>query len=100
MATGGVKEVGGWHPVVHGRRKQVWRCEEIDRKENAIYTVFDDNIPRSMTPKGLYSLFGKFGVISDVFIPNKIRKVTKTRFGFVRYDCRVAVTTRKSTFGD
>ncbi|KAL7194744.1 hypothetical protein ACSBR1_035056 [Camellia fascicularis] len=32
----------------------------------------------------------KFGLVRDVFIPQKRRKVTDTRFGFVRFDCLVA----------
>ncbi|KAL7264396.1 hypothetical protein ACSBR1_002365 [Camellia fascicularis] len=41
----------------------------------------------SMDPKGLFTLFTNFGVVKDVFIPNKRRKMTRSRFGFVRYDC-------------
>ncbi|KAL7207210.1 hypothetical protein ACSBR1_029221 [Camellia fascicularis] len=44
----------------------------------------------SMAPKDLYFLFMKFGVVKDVFIPNKTRKATRSRFGFVRYNCCVA----------
>ncbi|CAL5381554.1 unnamed protein product [Camellia sinensis] len=40
-------------------------------------------------------MFSSYGVVKDVFIPNKRRKATGSRFGFVRYDCvteaRVAV---------
>ncbi|GMP24173.1 hypothetical protein CsSME_00001535 [Camellia sinensis var. sinensis] len=43
-----------------------------------------------MNPNGLYELFKKFGVVRDVFIPNKTRKTTRSRFGFVKYDCSVA----------
>ncbi|GMP53418.1 hypothetical protein CsSME_00018873 [Camellia sinensis var. sinensis] len=43
-----------------------------------------------MNPKGLFSLFSKFGVVKDVFIPTKRRKATRSRFGFVRFDCPVA----------
>ncbi|XP_028105769.1 serine/arginine-rich splicing factor SC35-like [Camellia sinensis] len=53
-------------------------------------TVFVDNLPDSFDPKGLFSLFNNFGVVRDVFIPNKRRRISSTRFGFVRYDCRVA----------
>ncbi|KAL7215691.1 hypothetical protein ACSBR1_027776 [Camellia fascicularis] len=43
-----------------------------------------------MDPKTLFKLFSKFGIVKDVFIPQKRRKVTNTRFGFVKYDCSVA----------
>ncbi|XP_028058333.1 uncharacterized protein LOC114262179 [Camellia sinensis] len=55
-----------------------------------LFTIFVDDLPNSMDPKRLFSMFGKFGVVTDVFIPAKRRKGTGTRFGFVRYDCRVA----------
>ncbi|XP_028063234.1 serine/arginine-rich splicing factor 2-like [Camellia sinensis] len=55
-----------------------------------VYTIFVDNIPSSMSPKGLHTLFMKFGIVRDVFIPNKLRKTTWSRFGFVKYDCPVA----------
>ncbi|THG03281.1 hypothetical protein TEA_028378 [Camellia sinensis var. sinensis] len=35
----------------------------------------------------LHDQFNKFGVVNDVFIPQKRRKLTNTIFGFVRYDC-------------
>ncbi|XP_028124251.1 serine/arginine-rich splicing factor SC35-like [Camellia sinensis] len=42
-----------------------------------------------MVPRKLHDLFNKFGVVKDVFIPQK-RKATNTRFGFMRYDCSIA----------
>ncbi|KAL7263702.1 hypothetical protein ACSBR1_001793 [Camellia fascicularis] len=56
-------------------------------KEDGIFTIFVDNLPESMTPKGLFKLFTKFGIIKDVFIPMKRMKLTGSRFGFVRYGC-------------
>ncbi|KAL7252045.1 hypothetical protein ACSBR1_013822 [Camellia fascicularis] len=44
-----------------------------------------------MDPKRLFTLFGKFRMVKDVFILAKRRQVTSSRFGFVRYDCKVAV---------
>ncbi|KAL7175751.1 hypothetical protein ACSBR2_029357 [Camellia fascicularis] len=51
-----------------------------------------------MSPNGLYAMFTNFGVVKDVFIPNKRRKATQSRFGFVHFDCRVAaeVTIQKA----
>ncbi|KAL7202110.1 hypothetical protein ACSBR1_033728 [Camellia fascicularis] len=77
----------GWIPVVRGRgRAGPWRS----RDSAGVFTVFVDNLPASMNPKDLFNLFIKFGVVKDVFIPQKRRRVTNTRFGFVRFDCFVA----------
>ena len=38
----------------------------------------------------IITLFMKFRVVHEGFIPNKMRKRTNTRFRFVRYDCSVA----------
>lgn len=58
--------------------------------EFGIHTIFVDDIPESMDPKGLYAVFSNFGVVRDMFIPKKRRKMTRSRFGFVWYDCPVA----------
>ncbi|KAL7242712.1 hypothetical protein ACSBR1_015156 [Camellia fascicularis] len=55
-----------------------------------IVTIFVDNILDSMGPKGLFNLFRKFGLVKDVFISGKRRKASRSKFGFVRYDCEVA----------
>ncbi|KAL7167317.1 hypothetical protein ACSBR2_037896 [Camellia fascicularis] len=62
------------------------------------FTLFVDEIPESMNPKNLFGLFSKFGVVIDVYIPSKRRKVTGLRFGFVRFDCPVvaAVAVQKT----
>ncbi|KAL7265427.1 hypothetical protein ACSBR1_003243 [Camellia fascicularis] len=61
---------GGWKPVFRRRFGRPGASSNI-------HTVFVDDIPVSMSPK-------------DVFIPNKRRKETQSRFGFVRFDCPVA----------
>ncbi|KAL7218082.1 hypothetical protein ACSBR2_011370 [Camellia fascicularis] len=78
---------GGWIPVVHQ-----WRGGGSKRRVSwsGLSTVFVDNLSSSMDAKSLYKLFTKFGIVNDVYIPFKRRKVTNTRFGFVRYDCHVA----------
>ncbi|KAL7163900.1 hypothetical protein ACSBR2_039921 [Camellia fascicularis] len=78
---------GRWIPVVKQRGKQA-----TGRKADSpvIFTVLVDNLPSSMDPKGLFHLFEKFGVVKDIFIPQKRRRNTNTRFGFVRYSCEVA----------
>ncbi|GMP99308.1 hypothetical protein CsSME_00046825 [Camellia sinensis var. sinensis] len=78
-----------WQPTLYGMRKQI--LQEANRGGGTgLFTIFVDNIPWSMSPKELFSLFIKFGVVKDVFIPNKMRKLTKSRFGFVRFGCPVA----------
>ncbi|KAL7168300.1 hypothetical protein ACSBR2_038690 [Camellia fascicularis] len=75
---------GGWIPVFQRRQ---WRRSNV---RLGMHTLFVDKIPESMDPKGLIYLFNNFGIIKDDFIPNKRRKTTQSRFGFVRYDCVVA----------
>ncbi|KAL7171408.1 hypothetical protein ACSBR2_036125 [Camellia fascicularis] len=68
-------------------RRRHWRRSNV---RLGMHTLFVDNIPESMDPKGLFNLFNKFGIVKDAFIPNKRRKATQSRFEFVRYDCMVA----------
>ncbi|CAL5382682.1 unnamed protein product [Camellia sinensis] len=80
-------EQGGWIPVVKQRRgKGTWSKEP----RTELFSMFVDNLPSSMDPKTLFKLFTKFGIVKDVFIPQKRRKFTNTKFGFVRFDCSVA----------
>ena len=80
-------EGGGWQPVVrrHGGRSE-WNNKSVTN----IHTIFVDNLPESMVTRGLYNIFSNYGIVMDVFIPNKRRKMTRSRFGFVRYNCSVA----------
>ncbi|KAL7264041.1 hypothetical protein ACSBR1_002073 [Camellia fascicularis] len=80
---------GGWIPIVKQRGGQGSRRED---NHPGIHTLFVDNLPRSMDPKGMYNLFKKFGVVNDVFIPQKRRRFTASRFGFVRFGCQVAAS--------
>ncbi|KAL7217518.1 hypothetical protein ACSBR2_010884 [Camellia fascicularis] len=78
---------GGWQPVVrrHGGRgvRNSWT-------NGSIHSIFVDNLPETMRAKGLFSIFCNYRVVVDTFIPNKRRKMTSSRFGFVRYSCPVA----------
>ncbi|XP_028071277.1 serine/arginine-rich splicing factor SC35-like [Camellia sinensis] len=71
-----------------------WRGGGAQSKERSqgFFTVFVDNIPTVMDAKALYKLFTKFGIVKGAYIPFKRRKVTNTRFGFVRYDCRISAS--------
>ncbi|XP_028107152.1 serine/arginine-rich splicing factor SC35-like [Camellia sinensis] len=78
---------GGRILVVRQRGRQgIWRNEG----SAGVFTIFVNNIPNSVIPKGFYNLFTKFGVLKDVFMPQKKIRVINTRFGFVRFDCCVA----------
>ncbi|KAL7231486.1 hypothetical protein ACSBR2_009690 [Camellia fascicularis] len=72
---------GGWKPVFRRRQGRQGPLAKL-------HTIFVDEIPESMNPKGLFTMFSNFGVVKDVYIPEKRRKATRTRF--VRYDCPVA----------
>lgn len=77
---------GGWMPVLrrHGRIGKGFSKQKL-----GMYTLFVDKIPESMDPKGLYSIFNNFRVVKDVYIAYKKRKQSRSRFGFVRYDCPI-----------
>ncbi|KAI8020718.1 CUGBP Elav-like family member 1 [Camellia lanceoleosa] len=77
------RQQGGWNPVFRRRQGRNGAAAQL-------HTIFVDEIPHSMNPKDLYIMFSNFGMVKDVYIPDKCRKATKTRFGFVRYDYPVA----------
>ncbi|KAL7183438.1 hypothetical protein ACSBR2_025778 [Camellia fascicularis] len=79
---------GGWQPVV---RRHGGRGDGALREKNNTYSVFMDNIPVSMWAKWLFKIFSNYGVVLDAYIPNKRRRSTGSRFGFIRYNCPVAV---------
>ncbi|CAL5327246.1 unnamed protein product [Camellia sinensis] len=81
------RDFRGWRPVVrrHGRPGS-WNTQV----RAVTHIIFVDDIPDSMDPRRLHSLFSNFGVVRDVFIPFKRRKTTHTKFDFVKYDCPVA----------
>ncbi|KAL7202541.1 hypothetical protein ACSBR1_034087 [Camellia fascicularis] len=80
-------ERGGWNPVLRRRRVGLQGNRSLTE---GLITLFVDDLPNSTDLKSLSSLFGKFGVVKDVFILSKRRKSSGTRFGFVRNDCKVA----------
>ncbi|KAL7213565.1 hypothetical protein ACSBR2_016149 [Camellia fascicularis] len=83
----GAKRYGGWILVVRHWKGGGAKCNEVC---HGLFTVFVDNLPQTMDVRSLFKLFTKFGIVKDVFIPFKRRVVTKSRFGFVRFDCSVA----------
>ncbi|CAL5440235.1 unnamed protein product [Camellia sinensis] len=76
------------YALIRRRKNTSW--QRGSRKEQGLITIFVDNILESMDPKGLFTLFRKFGIVKDVFIPVKRRQATRSRFGFVWFDCEVA----------
>ena len=81
---------GSWIPVVKQRGRQVRHNSWSGGRKAALFTLFVDNLPESMAPKKLYDLLINSRVVKDVFIPQKRRKSTNTRFGFLGYDCSIA----------
>ena len=82
-------EDSGWRTVLRKHGNQGSRNNELEQE---IHTIFVDNLPESMDPKGLFKVFTNFGIVKDVFIPNKRRKMTRSRFGFVHYAFPVATS--------
>ncbi|KAL7167754.1 hypothetical protein ACSBR2_038250 [Camellia fascicularis] len=68
----GEREHGGWQPVVQMKGPVKYSDE---------------------ASKGglVYDFCGQHSRVKDVLLPMKRRKATGSRFGFVRYDCLVAV---------
>ncbi|XP_028084381.1 serine/arginine-rich splicing factor 8-like [Camellia sinensis] len=83
-------ERGGWNLVLRRRRSgRVGNQSSQNVDVDGLFTIFVDEIPNSMDPKSLYTLFSKFGIVKDIFIPMKRRQVLGSWFEFVRYDCKV-----------
>ena len=62
------------------------RSKDVD----GLFTIFVDEIPDSMDPIRLFTLFSKFRIVKNVFVPAKRSQVTGSRFGFLRNDYEVA----------
>ncbi|KAH7866466.1 hypothetical protein Vadar_020749 [Vaccinium darrowii] len=77
---------GGWIPVIH---KHSRLGGFIDSRKPLI-SLFVDNLPEDTSQSWLKMMFNTFGVVKDVFIPEKRSKATGNRFGFIRYDCPVS----------
>ncbi|KAH7835723.1 hypothetical protein Vadar_029210 [Vaccinium darrowii] len=55
-----------------------------------LITLFVDNLADKVDPFSLRRKFTDYGIVRDVFIPNKRGKNSRKRFGFVRFDCPVS----------
>ncbi|XP_028113889.1 polyadenylate-binding protein 3-like [Camellia sinensis] len=77
---------GGWQPMFYRGRAAGPRRSGPGLK---LFSIFVDNLPYDMDPKGMFIMFSKFGVVKHAYISFKRNKVG-TRFGFVRYECVVA----------
>ncbi|KAL7232584.1 hypothetical protein ACSBR2_010571 [Camellia fascicularis] len=84
---------GGWIPIV-----SQWKGGRGQGKEtmHGLFSVYVDNIPSKMDAKSLFKLFTKLGIVKDVFIPFKGRKVTNSRFGFVRFELVADIAIQKA----
>ncbi|KAH7841728.1 hypothetical protein Vadar_033516 [Vaccinium darrowii] len=59
----------------------------MDSEDSVLFTIFVDNLPEDVGLIWLRNFFNQYGVVVDAYIPIKRSKVTKRRFGFVRYNC-------------
>ena len=57
-----------------------------------LVTIFVDDIPEKMDPKGLFTLFNKFRVIKDVFIPMRRRKSDNVKIQVCSVNCSIAAS--------
>lgn len=83
----------GWVPVVGTKRLSCsfkGHGNPILGETGEVHTLFIDNLPEFTSQAWLRKFFTKFGVVKDVFIPQKRSKVTGRKFGFIRYDCAVS----------
>ncbi|XP_028067519.1 serine/arginine-rich splicing factor 8-like [Camellia sinensis] len=81
----------GWNPVFRRRRaERVGNQSSPSMVVDGLFTIFVDEIPNSTNPKSLYTLFSKFRIVKDVFIPMKRRQITGSQLRFVRNNCKVA----------
>lgn len=55
---------------------------------DGLFTVFVDNLPKSMDVAWLHQLFSPFGCVKDVYMPSKRSSSFNTKFGFVRFKRR------------
>ncbi|KAL9671539.1 hypothetical protein QQ045_009108 [Rhodiola kirilowii] len=79
---------------------QVAQLVHLPLREN-LFTVFIDNIPEDKDSRWLRNLFSRDGKVMDVYIPSKLRRASKSRYGFVRYKSMeeaVAAINRWNTF--
>ncbi|XP_058202534.1 uncharacterized protein LOC131316969 [Rhododendron vialii] len=53
-----------------------------------LFTVYVDNLPKSMDVGWLRQLFTPFGRVEDIFMPSKRSSSFNTKFGFVRFKRR------------
>ncbi|KAL9673562.1 hypothetical protein QQ045_029822 [Rhodiola kirilowii] len=75
----------GQKPYKVERNFQRRRWVNFHTLREELYSVFVDNIPVGKGVEWLRALFSKDGQAVDVFIPARGRRVSNTRFGFVRY---------------
>ncbi|KAL7176311.1 hypothetical protein ACSBR2_029788 [Camellia fascicularis] len=64
-------EGGGWKPVI--RRRPVG-YQQASLKGPGMFTVFVDNLPESMEPRGLFNLFSNYGVVKNVAASVAVQK--------------------------
>ncbi|KAH7866376.1 hypothetical protein Vadar_019556 [Vaccinium darrowii] len=53
-------------------------------------TLFLDNLADRVNPFSLRKKFTDYGIVTEVFIPDKRGKISRRRFGFVRFNCPIS----------
>ncbi|GAB2286815.1 hypothetical protein Dimus_021208 [Dionaea muscipula] len=81
-------EAGGWTTVLQKRYQRVTAGER--GRYGKMIMLFVEDMPDSMDQHAMFKLFSKFGVVRDVYLPNKRKRLGK-QFGFVHFDCEVIV---------
>ncbi|KAL9686457.1 hypothetical protein QQ045_031432 [Rhodiola kirilowii] len=69
-------------------RGEVYFCQRrvfFQNLREELFSIFVDNIPEGKDVGWLRDLFNKDGLAVDVFIPARGRRVSNSRFGFVRF---------------
>ncbi|KAH7835758.1 hypothetical protein Vadar_029555 [Vaccinium darrowii] len=59
----------------------------MDSDRLDLISLFVDNLPEDVGINWFRKFFSQYGVVKDAYIPFKRSKVSKRRFGFVRYNC-------------
>ncbi|KAH7858180.1 hypothetical protein Vadar_020949 [Vaccinium darrowii] len=67
---------GGWIPLTH---KHTCHGGNFKSGKQPLITLFVDNLPEDTSQPWLKMMFNKYGVVKEVFIPEKRSKATGTR---------------------
>ncbi|GAB2283353.1 hypothetical protein Dimus_017869 [Dionaea muscipula] len=90
--NGSTRDEGSWTTMLH---KIYNRNYSMNRgRGGKMITLFVEDLPDVMDQNAMFKLFTKFRVARHVYLPRKRSKTWK-RFGFVRFDCKVAAENKE-----